>query len=1089
MIEEVFANSSELSRGIFDPFYGKFIEDKIRDKITAGQGGTVSDSAIVEFSIYDGENSLLYWDTVDYEVTEKEYILPVNKHIAESSVPNGADYTLRYNFFKSKLSGPDKDQKMYIQSFSDDRREVRVRPTPNSDFSFRESVRSVFGKKVRTSLKNVANFNRNQYYRILSWSSVAKTDSNGDVLFDENNDPELTNSAIIRFENAIPSAIEVGDEFWIGERLSRPYFDKFEIFRSVEPTPTNELAPPDFNIDTGENSIGESKFEDLESIIDEGSSSENFVQSTFGDGSVDLNVDYTEFENFVHFSSAEERIKNFRFKLKKIQQFIKEIKDDGTSAGRKKTARREAESIIATFDSYEKFLFRAENVPESYPKNEDGSLVDLEITTKKGTVPSGLDNPTGWFKKIIERARRYDDRNESSLKKQIPDYIREDPENESFVLFVNMVAQWFDQNWLFIDQFENFSKVTESAFQPDSLSADLSQIISESMGIETFNGFDAEQFFDELFESSKLEDIFDGANISESLGIEVDENVLDLTRYNAQQQVWRRLLSNLIHHYKTRGTENSIRMLGNIFGFPTGSIVVREYGGGVVGSDKKDIKIEENTHNLSFFSSQNLRVPWSTSGGSGSVNEYENLFDNFEDSPKSGMVRFASEYQGGQSLRLFEITDVLEVRIDPAGLGDTDQAKIVLEILLADGNRVQTKTDSFPILNGRYTNVLIKIREDKPFVDVLVQQRSPIGEIVSVGGTSINIDLRTAKNYLNGQEIKIGGSVNDSLFGEGVPFIGKLDQVNIWKKNISEERFDTHTLAPTKQDVDNSSLTYRDDVFNERENFIRKELLFRLDFPTAQNLSKDPIIENESDFFGGSAVAQGFQERDEEPWQFDRYSRVSLFPTVQVGATSFFTKKIRIEDNELNAPLQLNENQETRSQELITEDSEKLGIFFSPYTSANRDLFSEIGIRNINSILGNPKDQIEGRYDSLNAINRMYWEKYDRPINRQDYIRYIDEFYDAFFEHIRKSIPARATLIDGIVIEPTILERDREAFPISEVKTEKLSASINARPETEAEITQALDVRGFILDVNTFGEDRESSQVEDELEIETEKID
>lgn len=1053
MIDEVFANSGELSRGVFDPFYGQYVERKIRDKIVVSTDGTPTSDAEIEFSIYDSDNALLEWRRLDsFGIEQGSYELDTNRHIAESSVPNGGNYALRYNFFKPTLGSPEGRENMYVQSFSDDRREIRVRPNPGSTASFRSSLQSLFSEPIGDPLQQVGNFGRNRYYRILSWSIIAETGQDGDVLLDQNFDPQLTESAIIRFENELPQFIEVGDELWIGEEMSRPYFDKFEIFRAVEPTPTNELAPPDFTVDTGRDTTGESRFETLDDITEEGSTTEEFIEAAFGQGSADLNVDYTDFDNFVHFSSAEERLKNFRFKLRQLESFIEELKDDGTAAGRKETVRRQAESLIGSFDSYEAWLFRTKNVPEAYPKSDDGSLASLDVTTKQGNFPEGLENPEGWFPKILQQARRFDDQNLSALRKQVPEFVREDPDNQKFVLFVDLIGQWFDQNWIFIDQFENFSEITESAFRPDSLSADLSRVVAESMGLETFNGFDAEEFFDRLFDSDKLEQVFDGADISENEGIELDGSKLDLTRFQAQQQVWRRLLSNLVHQYKTRGTENSIRMLANIFGVPTGSLVVREYGGAVANNGDQQAEIIETTHNLSFFSSQNLAIPWNTGAPSLAPSGFGDLFESFDQFPKGIELRFRSEYQGGQPLQLFELQNVAEIRIDPVGVEESDEATIKAELRLADGNRIEVETDPLPIFNGRWTNLLFQLREGEPFIDLFIQQRSPTGEIVGVRGASFQIGLQTASNFLSASNVRIGGALGASQFGQGVSFIGDLDQVNLWRKELSEKRFDIHTLAPTKEAVDNSVLAEADNAFDETEDFLRRQLLFRLDFPTSQNLAEDALIENESEAFGGAATATGFADEDEKPWQFNRYERTSLFPSVQVGATSFFTNKIRIEQNSLDSPLQPDESVEDRPQELITKDSNKLGIFFSPYTSANRDILSELGIRNINGLLGNPRDQIDGRYDSINAVNRMYWDKYDRPVNKQQYIRYIDEFYDAFFEHIRDSVPARAVLIDGIVIEPTILERDRQPLPIGEVDQETLSATIDVGPDVTATI-------------------------------------
>ena len=44
-------------------------------------------------------------------------------------------------------------------------------------------------------------------------------------------------------------------------------------------------------------------------------------------GSVDINIDYTKFENFINFSSAEERLKNFKYKLDLIEGYDDKVNE------------------------------------------------------------------------------------------------------------------------------------------------------------------------------------------------------------------------------------------------------------------------------------------------------------------------------------------------------------------------------------------------------------------------------------------------------------------------------------------------------------------------------------------------------------------------------------------------------------------------------------------------------------------------------------------------------------------------------------------------------------------------------------------
>jgi hypothetical protein len=49
-------------------------------------------------------------------------------------------------------------------------------------------------------------------------------------------------------------------------------------------------------------------------------------------------------------------------------------------------------------------------------------------------------------------ASNYDNSNPDQLLKSIPEYLREDPANQPYDLFVDMVAQYYDNVWLYISE-------------------------------------------------------------------------------------------------------------------------------------------------------------------------------------------------------------------------------------------------------------------------------------------------------------------------------------------------------------------------------------------------------------------------------------------------------------------------------------------------------------------------------------------------------------------------------------------------------------------------------------------------------------
>jgi len=1014
MIDKTFTNSEELSRGVFDPFYGKYRKNSIRSKIFSGTNIPNNlEEAYSEFSIYDPEKSLQYWNrSQNYDTENEKYVFDVKSQIEKANVPDGNGYILRYNFFKPEIGY--EDNGIYVRSVSDDRREARIRVNPKPPNLFQYSFNRLFSTTPEP-MKFVGNFGDNLYEHILNWKSIIRRDESGEVIFDIN-DNVSAKEAIIRFENPLPAGVASGDEIWIDEEVSRPYFDRFQIFRSQPVKPDNELAGPNFSVDFEEDVQPDGKFETFEEIVGGGETetSRSFIENRSFGKEVDLNIDFTKFENFVHYSSAEERIRNFQFKIKKIYQNVSKINSKGSLVYEDRL-KSKVESMIASFDAYEKFLFRSE---QGYPKNDSGVLKRPtrpersefeDINNYKDQLEEAKE-VENWFSQMIEMAASYDDQNDYALRKQIPEFIKEDSENDEFVLFVDMIGHWFDVNWIYIDHLEHLSTSKENPFEPETLSSDLSDVVVESFGFETYNGFNAESFFDEIFDSEKIEGLFEDATVT-------DPDEIGLTRFEAQKQVWRRLLQNVVHFYKNKGNSESITSLLNIFGVPSTSLIIRESGGTPIQRDQK-VKLEEESEYLSFSSSQEVELPWKN-------DETEN--------PKSIELRFKTGFEGGQSLKLIEIEGVTEIRLVKDEL-NVSEGRIEFSVISSDGSKQTVRSQKRPIFNNEWTNLLIQPQQGGSFIDVTVQQRSPFGNKRFEENLSALVNSQTIANFYNSEAAYIGGKIdqNNRLFSEGIPFIGDVGQVNIWSELIDKSQFDKHTFFPKAYDrkekdfvnVQQKQGFQKTDVSNLDS--IREQLIFRGEFSSnnpqeIKNLSSKAEVEN----LKGSLRIEG---------EYESYTRINFVLPIQVGNTSFIKNKIKTFGKRDNSEFRLNKSTVSKVERQISEDGIKLGAFLSPNTSINRDVISETGISSINKLLGNPNDQFRDNYYTLDAVNRLYWQKINEPRKDiQTYISYVDQFYNALFKHIEKTFPARSSSSSGILIEPTILERERNSIPTGSI--------------------------------------------------------
>lgn len=1085
-----FINSGELDRGVFEPFYGERVEERLRNKfvietieppVLANLDNGIENER-VEFSVYDNERNLQHWDrsrefSFD-EALNNNFELGVFQDVEDADLPDNPQYIIRYNFLRRTL-GNSEDSPMWVQDSSND--EIRVRIRRDASSEFRDDFRGLLGDKPEP-LSFLINFGNNNILPVLNWDLIYKTDDDGNVEIGVGGDPIIT-GAVIRLQGQ--PEVEQGQQLWIDEKISKPYFDRLSLTTDDEPESIRDLGPPDFTASEVRTKSA-SPSESIDDLL-EGESSRQFAESALNvQEKVDLNVDYSEFGNFIQYSSAEERLKNFRFKLRLLSQYqneINELMQEGDITGRIETVRRKSDKLVATFDDYEQWLFESDS-SNAYPKRGDGSLYSP-------------DSPQAevWFENILEEARKFDDENDSSLRKQIPGYILEDERNEEFVLFIDMIGHWFDVNWLYIEHLEFLSDRAQSIFTSQGLSKDLSREVLESFGMNTFNGFDADEIFDKFFEEGNIDELFENPTqgITDPIGVvddsgEVVGDKINLTRFQAQQQVWRRLLNTVIHKYKTRGTERGIEALLSVFGIPTRYLTIREFGGvptdPYTDSDSLS-KIRDETFVLPFFSDQYIRSGWRTGQPIGDFNEYGDLFEAFDEYPKAVEIRFRTEFQNNVPIKLLEIGGALEVRLEK-GNADLPNGEIVMEVRRGDGTRDTARITDAPIFDGRWCNVLVQLRENEPYVDLFFQRQSPFGNVSNKRSTSIQINISTAVGFLTAPNAFIGGNPNSRVFQEGSGFIGDLDNFLIWQDNLSIETFDEHTLAPTRYNFDNDFLINEKDIFDKSLDTLRKELMVLVDFPDSQDLFTNRDIQNEApneEFFqldtpseieiqnpsfwpnytfqddttietGGGEGIEAFgwpSVMGDEPYQFEREDRINFFGPVRVGNQSFFSSKIRIEDVEVTGRFDSEDSALRGEFDSQIPDSRKVGIFFSFVEGINRDILSEIGIKNINDFLGNPRDQSLDRYSGMETLTSMYADKYESRVDSQMFVELIDEFYDAFFDHVRECVPARARLLEGIVVEPHLLDRDRVPKPEGKVGGKTLVASTSINEETDAD--------------------------------------
>ena len=191
----------------------------------------------------------------------------------------------------------------------------------------------------------------------------------------------------------------------------------------------------------------------------------------------------------------------------------------------------------------------------------------------------------------------YDAENLNKLSNLLPEYIKEDSGNQVYLDFTDMVAQHFDNIWIYInsitDTFDRREKLTEG------ISKDLLESVAKSLGWNLNDGKD-------LVSLTKF-----------ALGKEVTGSAYSdystVSERDVSREIWSRIINNMPFFLKNKGTVRALKGLISIYGIPSTILRVKEYGGpDVPDNETPQYEITRKfTKALDFKSSQYVKTAWS----------------------------------------------------------------------------------------------------------------------------------------------------------------------------------------------------------------------------------------------------------------------------------------------------------------------------------------------------------------------------------------------------------------------------------------------------------------------------------------------
>jgi len=471
---------------------------------------------------------------------------PVND--LKNSGYSSGEFQIKYNFFQNKISNPF-ERGLFVKEISQDRTEIRLASTILTNEQI-ESGSLALIEKINTSnyyVDYLLNFGNNEQYVAVN-VALNKDPGGYEILF--------------KLYQPLPLNVQEKQTLWVVEEKVNPYVFDVNLDKLILPPPAPTLRGPNFNIPIENQGTISTAYGNYSGLITNlqslQSSSYNQIQSLLATQSIDINVDYTDFNNFIFFGSAKQRVVNFYTKVKEIEDYRNFINQYtpfvATTASLQTTINQYSASInttISQFDGYEYYLY-FESSSYAWPKS--GSLKPFSLlSTGSATVVS-------WYNALTGSAEDYDETNYDNLEFAVPTFIRDDGNNQPFLTFLNMVGHYFDNIWVYLKAVTDINLANNNLDY--GISRDLVYQQLKSLGVKLYN--------------SQAGDSVDGYLLGANTGSSIFDNNFTITgsylnnipRADLVAELYKRIYHNLPLLLKTKGTVAGLDYLMTTFGIP-----------------------------------------------------------------------------------------------------------------------------------------------------------------------------------------------------------------------------------------------------------------------------------------------------------------------------------------------------------------------------------------------------------------------------------------------------------------------------------------------------------------------------------------
>ncbi len=999
----------------------------------------------VEAHIYNLSGVLLE-SNYDY----KEYRIPGSLQGAEVTLTNELEfspgnlvqslgyiigsYRVNYNILRKKVFNTNQPI-FFIKEISSDRRELRISTNYISSQDVQNGVVN-FINEIQTSpyFKDyLLNFGNNKLVNAINIGL-------------DTSSPVYT--ILVKLYQPLPTEFSENDTFWFVEELADPVVYQVEVAPQIEETKIPYLKSANFDIDLDQKNNSSSDYYNNSELLSSPSIfSYQELINKLNQQSIQINVDYTDYSTFAHFSSAKRRLLNFVKKLEDIEQYTTNLNLLSTNPYSGSYAvsqsadvyKKKISDIVTKFDGYENYLYY-ESSSKSWPKSGSRKPYTLYPTTSSEAIQwLGTDDYNSqYYGGELYSSSFYDEENQNNLVYSIPEYLRIDPSNELYDQFIEMIGQHFDNIWIYIKSITDLQKASNSLNR--GISKDLVYFALRSLGIKLYNSKANDDLYSYLI----------GSNVSgsytpttESYTQYVSSSEYIVPGQDIQKEILKRIYHNAPDLLKKKGTDSGVSDLISIFGIPNTVLSINTFGGADKNTQTVDYTYDRFSYAL-YTSGSNIQLGWHTLYAPASASYVDYVPDSIE---------FRFKPQKGT---YYNTSSILELLV--SGTHERSMGMIIkpdlsvgypysqVSFLLSGSEGMAVSRVSVPLYYTSSTgeqswwNVLLKREYHysgsqntlnqtyKFYIANKIDTR--VGHIAS-GSIFVNgvpsSSYNRAWTYPE-QTLYLGGSLIQEYgeFETSASYKGYLQELRYWSCPLSESSFYSHVLNPESIQGNDSSSAYLDLVARFP---LGNNLIVYNHYETSSVQSTHPNYSNRifyTSSYNQSASFYRFPDQNNYQENNENYS----VTTPNSVYSSPVTEKIRIVDNHITgsvlSPILRLEDEDVYR----TKDIHLVEIAFSPQDEINKDIIANYGNTiDIDQYIGDPRDAAKKQYDNLVGLSNQYYQKYKKSYNLQDYVRLIQFYDNALFKMVLDFLPARDNISTGLNIKSPILERPKEKTP------------------------------------------------------------